>query len=660
METNHVGVKQLIHSRPSISKKGVDRVKVKACSVSTEKDLQNTLDEMHALAKENKEPFYNLVELMCNEQTIMTAIHNIKSNKGSKTAGIDGKTIDDYLQKPYEELMQEIKNSIQNYNPLPVKRKRIPKENSNKLRPLGIPVVLDRIIQEVTRIVIEPIAEAKFFKHSFGFRPMRDAKQAMAEVLDRINRSQTYWVIEGDIEGFFDNINHNKLITMLWEIGIKDKRILSIIKKMLKSGIFEEDGKLYPSEKGSPQGGIISPLLANIYLNHFDWMIAKKYLHHPSAEDPKHKHRSHGLKYVRKRHERVILVRYADDWVIFCETKEKATKCLNEITKYFKHRLSLNLSEEKTLITNIRERRAKFLGFEFFAEKSHTSKKIVGKLIPNIKKTNEKVRRIKKEIRKLASNHKMKAEDRGLQIEKINSIIVGLAEYYSIANCSNFFKAWDGRLAFQTHKTFKRINGGKGRWKSLTMRANELDNRITRHEKRRDRLYYLKIHGVKIGITKFSFTPSTKALRASDTLSPYTAEGRKKYENKTDKKLPLLRMGTIFEYEELKLRIANMHQNPKRLYNFEYVMNKEYAYIRDKGKCKCCGLTLWSNYQCHHINSILPINKVNKVSNLASVCYRCHKLIHSHEEPRKYVDEKASKKILKYRNVRINKMGRVK
>lgn len=149
-------------------------MKVKPCSISTEYGLQNTLDTMYQRAKAGNEPFYNLVELMLHEQTIMTAIHNIKSNRGSKTKGIDNKTIDHYLQMPYEELVEMLRKCILNYNPLPVKRKHIPKENSDKLRPLGIPAMIDRIIQEITRIVIEPILEATFYTYSYGFRPMRE------------------------------------------------------------------------------------------------------------------------------------------------------------------------------------------------------------------------------------------------------------------------------------------------------------------------------------------------------------------------------------------------------------------------------------------------------------------------------------------------------
>lgn len=198
----------------------------------------------------------------------------------AKQPGIDGNTIDYYLNMPYKELISLVNVHLKNYSPLPIKRKNIPKANG-KTRPLGIPTMIDRIIQEVVRIVIEPILEAKFYVHSYGYRPYRKASHAMAEIIDRINRSHTYFAIEGDIKGFFDNLNHNKMVEILWNLGIRDKRVLAIIKKMLKAGVIEEDKRLYPTDVGTAQGGIISPLLANAYLNNFDHLINKMYMENP-------------------------------------------------------------------------------------------------------------------------------------------------------------------------------------------------------------------------------------------------------------------------------------------------------------------------------------------------------------------------------------------
>lgn len=262
-------------------------MKVNRRVIKTEGNLKQLLDEMYQEAKKGGS-FYGLTEMLFNEEVITTAIHNIKSNHGSKTAGMDGKGIDEYLQMDKEDLINLIQSQVNDYNPKPVKRVYIPKNNiksSNKadMRPLGIPNMIDRIIQELVRMFIEPIAEAHFYNHSYGFRPYRSAEHALARMRDVTRRSKTFWVVEGDIKGYFDNINHNKLIEILWNIGVKDKRLLAIIKKMLKAG-YVEDGIFHKTTKGTPQGGIISPLLANIYLNGFDWIIAKEYEFHPYTD----------------------------------------------------------------------------------------------------------------------------------------------------------------------------------------------------------------------------------------------------------------------------------------------------------------------------------------------------------------------------------------
>jgi group II intron reverse transcriptase/maturase len=237
-------------------------MKVHRLKVETETQLKQVQDQMYQEAKEGERDFYGLLELATNPVTIITAIHRVKANKGRNTPGSDGKRIDDILNMNYDEVIQLVKEAAQDYHPAPVRRVWIEKPGKKEKRPLGIPSVLDRIIQEIVRMVIEPILEAQFFGHSYGFRPMRDAAQATARVQHLFWKSRSTYVVEGDIRGFFDNVNHNILLKKLWEMGIHDKRILMLIKKMLKAGIFHE---IEVNELGTPQGGIISPLLANVY-----------------------------------------------------------------------------------------------------------------------------------------------------------------------------------------------------------------------------------------------------------------------------------------------------------------------------------------------------------------------------------------------------------
>jgi group II intron reverse transcriptase/maturase len=161
---------------------------------------------------------------------------------------------------------------LKNPRPIPIRRVHIPKPGKQETRPLGIPAILDRVIQECVRIVIEPILEAQFFNHSYGFRPYRDAHMALERATEIVHQTGYNWIIEGDIKSFFDTIQHTTLIKQLWHMGIRDKRVLMIIKQMLKAGIMNE---VEVNPEGTQQGGIISPLLANAYLNVFDNYIAK-------------------------------------------------------------------------------------------------------------------------------------------------------------------------------------------------------------------------------------------------------------------------------------------------------------------------------------------------------------------------------------------------
>jgi len=230
---------------------------------STETELKKIQDFLYEKSGQGVS-FTGLVEAVANEVTIVTAVHNIKSNKGSRTAGVDKMKMDKYLQMPKDELILLIQSSFRNYRPKPARREYIEKSNGKK-RPLGIPTVLDRIIQECVRIIIEPICEARFYPQSYGFRPYRAQKHAIRGIINVINAGckspdQPVWAIEGDIKGCFDNINHRLLLQKLWRIGIHDKRVLKIISQMLKAGYMEND-LFHATELGTPQGGILSPLL---------------------------------------------------------------------------------------------------------------------------------------------------------------------------------------------------------------------------------------------------------------------------------------------------------------------------------------------------------------------------------------------------------------
>ncbi len=263
------------------------------------RQLQNKL---YLTAKKcDSRRFHALYDKVYRDDVLFEAWKRVKANKGS--SGVDGVKIEDVEAMGIEKYLSEIKSELMNgkYKPSPVKRVMIPKPDGSE-RPLGIPTVKDRIVQMATKIAIEPVFEADFRECSYGFRPKRSAKQAL-EVVRKACNNKGYYVVDADIEKFFDNVNQGKLMKLV-EQRISDRRILKLIKQWLVSGVLYGN-VLTISELGTSQGSVISPLLANIYLNTLD-RLWEKYGH------------THG-----------ILVRYADDTVIICKNKKSANHALN-------------------------------------------------------------------------------------------------------------------------------------------------------------------------------------------------------------------------------------------------------------------------------------------------------------------------------------------
>ena len=280
-------------------------------------NLQETFDSLYAKSKRNY-IFTSLMDLITSQENIQLAYRNLKKNDGSYTAGVDGKNIE-YLQKwEMNKLISHIQKKFNNYSPQPVRRVEIPKPNG-KTRPLGIPTIMDRMIQQCILQVLEPICEAKFHKKSNGFRPNKSTENAIAQMETLIQLSNYHIVVDIDIKGFFDNVNHPKLLKQIWTLGIRDKKLISIISSMLKA---EVRGIGIP-EKGTPQGGILSPLLSNIVLNELDWWIASQWEFFP-LEENKRKNKNYYLKNSKLK--RCYIVRYADDFKIICKKKSDAEK----------------------------------------------------------------------------------------------------------------------------------------------------------------------------------------------------------------------------------------------------------------------------------------------------------------------------------------------
>jgi len=315
---------------------------------------------------------FDLYHLVYESNWLRAAHDRVAANAGSKTAGCDGITMADFdrdMEGNLRKLAEELRT--QTFAPYPARRTYIPKKNG-KLRPLGIPSVRDRIVQEALRMVLEPIFEAEFYELSYGFRPNRSTHDALARIIHMASNSCRYfWVVEGDIKSYFDTIHHRKLMQLLRR-RIRDRKLLRLVWRFLKAGVME-GSVLTPTDQGTPQGGIISPLLANVYLHELDMFMGKQ---RKFTSQQRKDRRSRGVSNVEH-------IRYADDFVVMCNgDREQAEAVKQELHTFLSEELKLTLSEEKTKITHVDDG-FRFLGFDITRHPCSTGIKIAKFLIPN-------------------------------------------------------------------------------------------------------------------------------------------------------------------------------------------------------------------------------------------------------------------------------------
>ena len=409
-------------------------------------DMQHIYDELYAQSK-NGNNFYKLLEIIGSEQNICLAYRNLKTNSGSKTAGTDGLTIDDIKHLCDEDIIMKVRSSLDNYQPKSVRRVFIPKSGSDKMRPLGIPCIWDRLVQQCILQVLEPICEPKFHNHSYGFRANRSAHHALGRVTSLINISKYHYCVDVDIKGFFDNVNHGKLLKQIWTLGIRDKRLICIISKMLKAEI---DGEGVP-EKGTPQGGLLSPLLSLIVLNELDWWVSSQW----ETFQPKHRNKNGWFQYAKK-HTRLksgFIVRYADDFKIMCSTYEEAQRFYHSTVDFLNKRLKLEISPEKSNVVNLKKNSSDFLGFKIkVIPKGKTKHGYVAKTDMN-----------QKALKKAKTNLKLKVKDivrhtTTFQIARYNLAVMGMQNYYCVAtNIYNNLTEVSYALLPTTRVRFKKI-----------------------------------------------------------------------------------------------------------------------------------------------------------------------------------------------------------
>jgi group II intron reverse transcriptase/maturase len=431
-------------------------------SPKSETELRVIIDSLYEYSREAKSKndtpsFKGLIELMSSEATITTAIHNIKANHGSNTPGVDGKTMQkDYLQKPFSWVIKDIQDAFKYFIPQKIRRKYIEKPGKNEKTPLGIPTIRDRIVQECMRIILDPIFEAQFYEHSYGFRPYRDTKMALVRITDLIHKTGYFWVVEGDISKCFDKISHSVLLKRLYHMGVKDARVIQIIKVMLRAGIV---GELDINEEGVPQGGILSPLLANIFLDIYDEWVSRQWIEKKTKYE--YSTRGHRISALKQRSNLIpgYITRYADDFVIITDTRQDALWWKEQSEKFLWDKMKLNLSPSKTLITDVRKQYISFLGYEYKVVKGNSKTRYITRTIPNRERLHKKVLQINKEMKTLFGSKRREKIIHDINL--VNSKIRGLINYYSNCTWVNIAMSKYAQMLLQTAKRRLKRDSGK-------------------------------------------------------------------------------------------------------------------------------------------------------------------------------------------------------
>ncbi|APH16181.1 group II intron reverse transcriptase/maturase [Clostridium sporogenes] len=556
-------------------------------------EMQHTFDELYKMArKDNK--FTNLMEYISSERNILLAYRNIKKNNGSTTVGTDNLDIKYFENMNTTGFVKRIQNKLRDYKPKSVRRVEIPKPNG-KTRPLGIPCIEDRIIQQCIKQVLGPICESKFHPHSYGFRPNRGANHAIARCMKLINHTKCHYVVDIDIKGFFDNVNHSKLKKQLWNLGIQDKNTLSIIGKILKSEI---EGIGVPT-KGTPQGGIISPLLSNVVLNELDWWISNQWETMKTKFPYKRWWKYEALRKNSSLKE-VWIVRYADDFKIFCKDHKTAQKIFVATKKWLLERLGLKISPEKSKTTNLRKNYTEYLGFKMKVTKKGNKNVCKSRMCDKAHKST--IIKMKKQIKIIQKINSSK------EISRLNSIILGSHNYYRYATHVNVDFA---EISFLVNKSLK----------------NRLRRILT--DKPKMSKTYKNLYGNynAKGVTIFPiYGIKTKPpMCFSQEICNYTEEGRKAVHTKLKK---------------YKWIIAHLLNNVDKNQTTEYSDNRISLMIGQQGKCYITGKPLEAyNMECHH-KKPKSLGGNDEYKNLVWLKTEAHKLIHAvkTEVIRKYMN----------------------
>jgi RNA-directed DNA polymerase len=564
--------------------------------------------------------FTRLRSLLGWTRLVDHAVANVLENDGARTPGIDGKSRTDYVTWAErlalrEDLIEDFRRET--YRPAPVRRVYVPKPNKpDERRPLGIPTIRDRVAQECLRLLLDPVFEGGFHPHSYGFRKYRSTHHALVRLWHLTNgAAKCEWVIEGDIRGFFDHVDHETLLRLVART-VGDAAVLGIIRRMLKAGVLEA-GELAPTDLGTPQGGILSPLLANVYLDELDRYVSQKF---ESLTQNARNWRAHHGQAVP-----CFIVRYADDFCVAVRgTREQAEALRQDIATFLRDHLKLDLSEEKTKVTHVDEG-IDFLGFHLRRESGGRGPR--GKPVVLVRPAAKAVTRFKDVVRRTCRLAYRAPE--ALWLSSLRAIIRGWAEYHRRFSSARRFGRLDHWIWWRVFRTtYRSAKTAKGRGhdsRRSHYRKHYLPYRcdanpaVRRHAGRN---YGMWLDGKR---TRALIVPMLSHLhisyaRAHPQGHPYLADERAKLE----------------AHRQLARLLAEVAPPPEwwdPTYGPEWPHVRIAAIDRANGRCARCHRFLRKG-RCvvHHkvpIRSYRRTRTANLLDNLEVLCTSCHTHIHT-------------------------------
>ena len=563
-------------------------------------DIQAEFDNLYKQSQNNS-IFKNLLPLVTDSRNIKLAYRNIKRNTGSKTPGTDNNTIAKWETAGTASYINYVRHRLNNYKPQKVRRVEIPK-SPGKTRPLGIPTIGDRLIQQCIKQVLEPICEGKFHRSSYGFRPNRSTHHAIAEMYYNIQVRNLYHIVDIDIKGFFDNVDHGKLLKQMWTLGIRDKSLLCIISKMLKAEI---DGIGIPT-KGTPQGGILSPLLSNIVLNELDWWISDQFETFKTRKQYYVGNNSEYTKFKalreRSKLKEIYILRYADDFKLFCQTKDMARRAFAATQMWLKERLGLEISPEKSKIIDIRVQSSEFLGLKVSTQPPRKKKKVKQRKYVVKSHMLDKAKKVCLSLLKRRVVDIQRNPHPGT-VRLYNSTVLGYHNYYKVATHVNIDM---NEIAFIINKSLH--NRLKRKWSKTGIKSETYKKFYKNNYKTR----FIK----GIALYPLGDICTTKPIRYNQNKCNYTKVGRDLIHKE---------LSSRFNFSILRYLMNNSYSNK----TVELDDNKISRYIAQYGKCQITGTVLTiGDMEIHHIKP-QHMGGTDSYKNLMWVTHTVHTLIHS-------------------------------